>query len=486
MLGLLFLIVDRIIGIKQSDAEPHFLPSGVPYIGHVIGIIRRGVDYYDEMTEKHGKLIYSLAMPGGRLYVVNSSEHMKSIEKAYREISFWFIEASFSKRLAGISNASDRVLRANAEGIKGEASLVVDGMRATHAAMGGQDLHDMVERALQRAARILEELKSDADSASGPASHCLWSWTRHVFSLATSSAVYGPKNPYEDLAVEQGLYQFEDSTMLFLSGLPHQMFNRKGFAARETIVRAFTRFFADKSDEQASQLVKNRAEVLRRYGIPENDVARFETVNGFGILLNLLPTAYWTIWHIFSDRTLLDAVREEAQAALGADASLKDKRCVDAAQQLPLLNSVMHEVLRYNTTGAAVRRVMRDHVLSGQFLLKKDSYCLVPNKGIHFNTDQWGANARSFQPDRFLKGKTNRESFRGFGGGVNACPGKAFATRLILTIVAALVLHFDIEPCTESGILDHPGHDESSMAIVVARPARKYRVKFVRRARREE
>ena len=269
--------------------------------------------------------------------------------------------------------------------------------------------------------------------------------------------------------------------MLFLSGLTHQIFNRKGFAARETIVSAFTKFFANKSDEQASQLVKNRAAVLRRYGIPESDIARFETVNGFGILLNLLPTAYWTIWHVFSDNKLLEAIREEAQDALGLDPSLKDKSCVDAAQRLPLLNSVMNEVLRYNTTGAAVRRVMKDHFLSGEFLLKKDSYCLVPNKGIHFNTDQWGENARSFQPDRFLKGKTNRESFRGFGGGINACPGKSFATRLILTIVATMALRFDIDTCTDSGILDHPGYDESSMAIVVARPARKYRVKFVRR-----
>lgn len=127
------------------------------------------------------------------------------MEKAYREISFWFIEASFSKRLAGISDSSDQILKANAEGRKGEDSLVVDGMKATHAAMVGQHLHDMVERGLQRAASILGELESESASPNGPASHCLWSWTRHVFSLATSSAVYGPGNPYENLAVEQGL-----------------------------------------------------------------------------------------------------------------------------------------------------------------------------------------------------------------------------------------------------------------------------------------
>jgi hypothetical protein len=51
ILIFLFLVVDRILGIKTSDAEPQFLRPRVPYFGHVIGIIRKGVDYYDEMTQ---------------------------------------------------------------------------------------------------------------------------------------------------------------------------------------------------------------------------------------------------------------------------------------------------------------------------------------------------------------------------------------------------------------------------------------------------
>lgn len=271
--------------------------------------------------------------------------------------------------------------------------------------------------------------------------------------------------------------------MLFLVGLPLRIFVRKGYAAREAIVASFMKFFAEKSDSKASQLVKNRADVLRRYAIPEADIARFETANGFGILLNLLPTAYWTIWHIFSNQELLHAVRKEAKAALGPDASLRSDASTNAFQRLPLLTSVMNEALRYNTTGAAVRRIMKDHLLNGHLLLKKDSYCLVPNKGAHFDSNQWGQEARLFQPDRFLKTKNrvSSTSFRGFGGGVNMCPGKFFATRLIVTIVAAMALRLDIEPCTLSGALDHPGHDESSMAIVVARPATRYQVRLVPR-----
>lgn len=154
---------------------------------------------------KHGRLPYSLAMPGGRLYVLNMPEHIISMQKAYREISFWSIEASFTKSLAGISDYSDTILRTNAEGLKGTSSLVVDGMKATHAAMIGPNLSKMVERGLNRAARELEQLEVKTELSGTPVSHCLWEWTQHLFSLATSSAVYGPGNPYEDLDIEKAL-----------------------------------------------------------------------------------------------------------------------------------------------------------------------------------------------------------------------------------------------------------------------------------------
>lgn len=51
VLILLSVVVDRILGVKPLDAEPHFLPPGIPYFGHIVGIIRKGVDYYDELTQ---------------------------------------------------------------------------------------------------------------------------------------------------------------------------------------------------------------------------------------------------------------------------------------------------------------------------------------------------------------------------------------------------------------------------------------------------
>ena len=43
-------LIDRLLGIKKLDLEPPFLPSKIPYFGHAIGIVRKGVPYYESLT----------------------------------------------------------------------------------------------------------------------------------------------------------------------------------------------------------------------------------------------------------------------------------------------------------------------------------------------------------------------------------------------------------------------------------------------------
>ncbi len=140
-------------------------------------------------------------MPGGRLYVVNSPEVIGAIQKVPRVLSFWFIEATLTKNLGGISDKANAILLDNARGDKGSNSLVVDGMKATHQAMVGQHLEDMTAQAIQRAEKELRLLETTGTENVID----LWEWTQHVFSLAVARAVYGPDNPYEDVMVEKGL-----------------------------------------------------------------------------------------------------------------------------------------------------------------------------------------------------------------------------------------------------------------------------------------
>lgn len=50
VLSAVYLLVDWTFGVKPIQAEPRFLPSRIPYFGHLINIIRKGVDYYEELA----------------------------------------------------------------------------------------------------------------------------------------------------------------------------------------------------------------------------------------------------------------------------------------------------------------------------------------------------------------------------------------------------------------------------------------------------
>lgn len=254
------------------------------------------------------------------------------------------------------------------------------------------------------------------------------------------------------------------------------------------MVTRFEKYFAARSERDGSELVRARAKVLRDYGVSEADIARFETVNGFGILLNLLPTAFWTIYHVFSDPELLDAVRKEAKAAgLHECANMLPESAKDLEKLdcLPLLTSTMKEALRFHAAGSAARMVMDDHILDGKYLLKRDTYVLIPTKSASFDRNSWGDNVDRFTADRFCSSggeKIHPAAFRSFGGGVNLCPGRVFSTRLITAVVAALALRYEVRPRSGNGKWEDPGHDESNMVITLARPAKRITVGFEARA----
>lgn len=45
----LFMIIAFFFHIERDSREPPFIPQTIPYIGHLIGIIRKGGSYYDQV-----------------------------------------------------------------------------------------------------------------------------------------------------------------------------------------------------------------------------------------------------------------------------------------------------------------------------------------------------------------------------------------------------------------------------------------------------
>lgn len=108
----------------------------------------------------------------------------------------------------------------------------------------------------------------------------------------------------------------------------------------------------------------------------------------------------------------------------------------------------MREVLRFRTVGTSARLVMEDHMLNGEYLLKKGGLVMLPGPVQHSDTTVWGANALEFDHTRFMQPdkRIPATAFRAFGGGASLCPGRHFATTIILNFTAMLVMKSDVIP----------------------------------------
>ncbi|KAF4636512.1 hypothetical protein G7Y89_g1584 [Cudoniella acicularis] len=318
----------------------------------------------------------------------------------------------------------------------------------------------------------------------------LWAWTQHELTVITTESVYGPGNPYKDPKVEVGFWDFADDTIkLLLTNILPNIVASKALAGREVVVQAMDSYFSCGAYKEGSSLVKARHAALKDGEIPDLDLARCECVNGIAILANTVPTAFWTIFHIFSDPLVLTEVRRQVglittYQVLTEGGGPAYKINLSRLNDAPIIFSALQEALRLRATGTGPRMVLADTFIGPhQYLLKKGSVVMIVNKALHSDKGAWGEKADTYHPDRFY-GKFPAQSFRGFGGGVNLCPGRGFAMVEVAALVAMLAMRFDLVPAGETW--SEPDQDLTNLSLQVAPPKQKVTVNIVPRHDFEE
>ena len=272
--------------------------------------------------------------------------------------------------------------------------------------------------------------------------------------------------------------------MTILFGAFPSLTARKGIAGRTTVAKAFERFYEGEGHKSASRLAKSRYEVAIKHMIPLEDVAKYEVGGTVAILANTIPAAFWMLFFIYSTIGLLDSIRKEIDSIVTVSEDTHGvTRNVDIKslkQHCPKLISTFQEVLRYCATSVSVRQVMEDTILNGQWLLKKDSLLQMPSRVIHADPENWGIDAQTFNPDRFMKEShsqgvnqyTRKRSaataFRAFGGGTTLCPGRHFATNEVLAVTAMFALQYDLVPV--KGTWSLPNTENTNMTLSIMEP----------------
>lgn len=273
--------------------------------------------------------------------------------------------------------------------------------------------------------------------------------------------------------------------MLLIPGVVPRLLARTGLAGREKVVMAFTKYFASQASDTGSPLVKARSTHLMNE-IDLEDVARLECVNGLAILLNSVPSAFWTIIYIYGNPKLLRTVRSLVQKAI-ITTSLNTGEAkvisLSGLRAIPQFNAIIQEAIRLRTTGVGPRLIREDVLLQDRYLLKKDSYVMFPNHDIHIDKDIWGPSVDHFDEERFLKAANSHRmpmaAFRGFGGGATLCPGKHFAIAEIAAFIAILAINYDIHPI--KGDWSDLDQDMTDMSLQLGSPKGSFPVEFIRR-----
>ncbi len=158
-------------------------------------------------------------------------------------------------------------------------------------------------------------------------------------------------------------------------------------------------------------------------------------------------TACAVLYHLATHPQFLRKLQAELDENLS---HAEDVPLYSDVQELPYLNAVLQESLRYHSTSAiGLPRVLPagGAVICGKFF-PGGSVVSVPAYTIHRTTSIFGADAEKYNPERWLApgaAKKFEKSFVPFGTGPRSCIGRHVALMELNVVLASLVRRYDFE-----------------------------------------
>ncbi|UZP37012.1 hypothetical protein NXS19_004828 [Fusarium pseudograminearum] len=444
-LTTVLLVLSRFIAPTINENEPPIVKPRVPFIGHIISMLRNGSDIYVNLFKERKEPIVTLPMLNGKLYVINSPD---LIQAALRnnDISFTPFILESSKAMWGLSD--------NAMASISDLANLKGGMQIIHSTLGGESLHKLNISSLSKFMTYLNRVK--AGGTLGIAD--TYTWLRDMLTDASATAVYGPKNP---ITVDKMhlVWEYDKQALLVAIGLPSFM-TKAAINARLKLNNLLLPYYknGDNHEKGASEIVQQRESYLRRTGFTDDDLAHMELMIIWVGVTNTAPVLFWLFVHVLTSADYTSRVRADIEAITTITETSKGREATFDTRLLekscPFLNACYQECLRHYSHSIGNRRVMQDTEIQGSqgrsYLLKKGVNVQWPPPVTHFNTEIWGRDADVFRPERFMDvtpqdEKKRRGAMLSFGGGKHLCPGRKFAYTELLGLVGVIALGFEVK-----------------------------------------
>ncbi|KAF9878224.1 prostacyclin synthase [Colletotrichum karsti] len=472
----LIVIVGKLSSPNLDEREPPAMKPRIPVIGHLLGMIKHQAHFFKSL-EHRNMPIATLPILNGKLYGVWDPVLIQSIYRN-KDLSFEPFAVEFAQRELGFDNDTLKIL---SNGV-----LLPQFFEGIHAAMTPRNVRRMNANALRHVAKVLEDIPDGKAFESAN----FYVWVRDLMTIATAEALYGPENPIrKDESLLEQVWDFDAGLAMLMLGVVPSITAKKCYQARAKLQAVLAEYYGANNDdhEDAGQITKNRANVLRKHGISGHDVGKIEIALLHVSTSNTIPTLFWFIAFVFTRPDVIAQLRDEAAAVathgengeVTIDIAVIDERC-------PLLVSCYREAIRLSNKGSGNRRVMQDTTVSDgkgrSYLLKKGCNVQVSHEVAHSLERVWGSDMDVFVADRFVDSKAKKENLEAeklkkaawvpFGGGRHLCPGRNFAFAENLGFVASLLLGFDVTPLDNSmkSTTEPPKMDRCPMTAAAAKP----------------
>ncbi|KAM0132896.1 hypothetical protein ACHAP3_006185 [Botrytis cinerea] len=395
------------LGRKDEEdtkgTEPPEVKSRMPLFGHLIGMLKGQVGYFQTLSSKYPLYSgFTLKIFAARIYVICEPSLIQAAYRNTKAFDFTTFVVDSSKRAFNIGEDGMKIIRGETSPDYDPKGPFLNGNNGTsylnenHRLMveylgPGGSLLELNKGVLGSVADILNKLDQNSEKVS------LYRWMRDTLTLATSASLYGPHDP--------------------------------------------------------------------KWGLTADEIANIEISTLFLATTNSAPTCFWLLVNILSDQALVSSIQTEISNIVSKN---KDENGIEECVMdialfqscCPTLMSCFRETLRFADAATSVRSVTQDVILTAStsqssFLLKAGNVIQLPSGVTHNSPSIWGPDVNSFNPMRFLpdtiaklgkeQKKQQTQGYFPFGGGKHLCPGRHFATTEILSLVAAIIMGFDIE-----------------------------------------
>ncbi|KAL7901799.1 cytochrome P450 [Trichoderma sp. TUCIM 5745] len=279
-------------------------------------------------------------------------------------------------------------------------------------------------------------------------------WLSKLTSSAVASALWGPQSPWVvDDEFQNQFMELSGSQMTLLRPLSKYT-ARAAHKARAFIINRLQAAHANNRASRVNQIAHRINAIVM--SDPEwesnKDYFNVELLTSLGLMVTPSTMAVWMIRHLLLRPDLLARVVKEARNpdALDEEGNID---LIRIRESFPFLTACLYETLRLHMT-AIPRLAKADFDVpvpnSQPIHLKSGDLIYLAMSSFNRNTETWGSDASTFEPERLLSNSGSLSSsavrkLRVFGVAGNLCPGRKVGLDTILYVVASVLREFDIE-----------------------------------------